>query len=59
MKATEKLMQLNGLKSMKKPEPVIADTIVIDEVGNKYKQEVGADGIHLILIESYNGELFE
>lgn len=59
MDKLEKLMQLNRLKSLKKPEPAIEDTIVTDDVGNKYKQEVDAKGIRLVLVESYNGELFE
>lgn len=34
--------------------------IVTDSIGNKYRQEIGEDGtVRLILIESYNGELFE
>ena len=60
MTKQEKLMRLNGIESMKKPEPTVAATIVTDEIGNKYRQEIGTDGIiHLILTESYNGELYE
>lgn len=33
---------------------------VTDDLGNRYHREVGEDGeYHLILIESYTGELFQ
>lgn len=34
--------------------------IATDSIGNKYRQEIGEDGtVRLVLIESYNGELYE
>lgn len=40
------------------PEPV--PVLVTDEIGNTYRQEIGTDGaIHLVIVESYTGELFE
>lgn len=42
------------------PKPEGNTNIATDEVGNKYRQEIGTDGrIHLILVEAYTGELFE
>lgn len=58
MSKLEELMRLNNIKPKKdtpKEEPKITD-----ELGNVYSQYIGTDGgIHLKLIESYNGELFE
>ena len=41
-------------------EPVPGVEAISDEIGNKYRKEIGTDGeIHLVLIESYTGELFQ
>lgn len=55
-------LYVNGeyVYSPETPEPVTALETVVDEIGNKYRPEIGTDGtIHLIQIESYTGELFE
>lgn len=45
---------------MSAPEPEPVPVYATDEIGNKYRQEIGTDGkIHLVLVESYTGELFE
>lgn len=41
-------------------EKMVEAEFVTDEDGNRYHREVGTDGeYHLVLIESYTGELFQ
>ena len=42
------------------PKQVQERETVMDDAGNRYRLEIGADGrMHLVLVESYTGELFE
>lgn len=61
MTKQERLMRLNGVRSIKKPAsvPVNAQSLVEDDIGNKYRQEIQDGVLKLILVEKYTGELFE